>query len=335
MSNLILHVGHPKTGTSYLQSLIALNEQTLKKHNIYYPFYESYFLAKKGKPTSGNGEIFKKFDFKSKYDQTILFSSEDLFRILEWKHFYEIAENYSQNLKIILYTRNLFDYTFSSWGQKVKRAGEIRDLNAYLLDVFSEAEPNIKIRPYENILKWLDISKKYGFKIIIRNYSNNRENLDKIFFQDILNINKIDFNLVQPQIKNINRSLTIAEYNLQRVFNSIDGKISSIYISDELIYRLPNIKIQSLKCSEEAYNVVVEKSFSTIEKINNYLNISDKIKIEKPDEVVSNANQGDFQGLSLNQIEVIAAGLKKRDSFKFKTKLYLSLIFQRFKSIIK
>lgn len=335
MSKLILHVGHPKTATSYLQSLIALNEQTLKKHNIYYPFHNSFFLAKKGMPTSGNGEIFKKFNFKQKYDQTILFSSEDLFRILEWEDFYQIAEKYSQNLKIILYTRNLFDFTFSSWGQKVKRAGEIRDLNTYLVDVFSETLPNIKIRPYENILKWLEISKKYGFKIIIRNYSENRENLDKIFFQDLLNINKIDFNLVQPEIKNINRSLTIAEYNLQRVFNSIDGRISSLYISDELINKLPNMKIQSLKCSKQAYDAVVEKSFSTIDNINNYLNISDKIKIEQPDEVVSSTNGNDFKGLSSNQIEVITAGIKKRDSFKFKTKLYLSPIFQRFKSIIK
>mgnify|MGYP001093663469 CR=1 FL=1 len=335
MNNLILHVGHPKTGTSYLQSLIVLNEQTFKKLGIYYPLDESSSMAKKGFPTSGNGEIFKKFNFNKNYDQNILFSSENLFRILEWDGFNQIARKYSNNLKVILYTRNLFDYTFSSWGQKVKRAGEVRDLDRYLLDVFSETIPNIKIRPYENILKWLDISEKYGFKIVIRNYSNHRKNLNEIFLKDVLNIDEVNIQLVQPEIKNINRSLTLTEYDLQRIFNNLDGRISSVYISDQLITQLPNIKIQNLKCSQEAYNAVVQKSHSVINNINSRIQISEIIKIEKPEEIVVKDDQIDLKGLSLNQIEVITSGLKKKMSFRYKLKRYISPITRRLKSFYK
>ena len=54
MEEIILHIGHGKTGTSYLQSCLALNRQKLLDIGIDYPEDRSFKSAKKGEITSGN-----------------------------------------------------------------------------------------------------------------------------------------------------------------------------------------------------------------------------------------------------------------------------------------
>jgi hypothetical protein len=55
---LYLHCGYHKTGSSYLQSVLAANCDYLQKHGIFYPVHGSDDRASRGEPTAGNGHEF-------------------------------------------------------------------------------------------------------------------------------------------------------------------------------------------------------------------------------------------------------------------------------------
>ena len=53
---LILHIGHKKTGSSFIQSVLERNSSLLEKHGYYYPSCSDNFQnAFQGKISSGNG----------------------------------------------------------------------------------------------------------------------------------------------------------------------------------------------------------------------------------------------------------------------------------------
>ena len=85
MEEIILHIGHGKTGTSYLQSCLALNRQKLLDIGIDYPEDRSFTSAKKGEITSGNpAQFFNNYlNIESITDkETILFSNEGFYETL-------------------------------------------------------------------------------------------------------------------------------------------------------------------------------------------------------------------------------------------------------------
>ena len=57
MKKLIVHVGHGKTGSSFLQSIFALNSDRMAQLGILYPEHISNAMARRGHITSGNGNI--------------------------------------------------------------------------------------------------------------------------------------------------------------------------------------------------------------------------------------------------------------------------------------
>lgn len=61
MSVLYLHVGHGKTGSSYLQSALALSQDALRDNGIFYSLNEVGRRAAQGKITSGNGNLLDGF----------------------------------------------------------------------------------------------------------------------------------------------------------------------------------------------------------------------------------------------------------------------------------
>jgi hypothetical protein len=55
---LYLHCGYHKTGSSYLQSVLAANRDYLQSHGVCYPTHDSDNRAARGEPTAGNGHDF-------------------------------------------------------------------------------------------------------------------------------------------------------------------------------------------------------------------------------------------------------------------------------------
>ena len=305
LKEIILHVGHGKTGSSYLQSTLAINRKNLLEVGIDYPEHVSFIFAKKGDITSGNSEIFINNYLNLEaitQKQYLLFSGEDLFRKLIYSDWFKtFAKKYSKKLKVIIYTRNLFSYSFSRWGQAVKRSKEILDLDSYFQNASYESA-------YKILLEWIQLERELNFKLLIRNYSNHKDNLIDTFFKDAFDITqrKIKLNLIDQ--KQVNRSLTFSEYEIQRVLNYL--KLDCRPVSDFLINELPNIKSMELKCSKKTYEIIKLQNIDFIKKINKKLESDELIIIESQNKIVYN-NENEFRPLSINQIKIIASFLEK------------------------
>lgn len=298
---LILHVGHGKTGSSYLQSCLAFNRDKLLNFDIDYPLHKSITKATAGNISSGNGKNFLEIipDLETA-SGTILFSNEGLFGSLlkrQKTQFIDLLNSETCILEVVIYTRNLFEYAFSVWGQQVKRNRCVIDLDAFLL------QSEIRRTTLFLILEWIELSKKYDFQLTIKNYSNHKTNLVNDFFSSI--IRDDDFLLDAPPVEIVNRSLTIPEINFQRVLNNTMLELPPL--SDALVDKLPGLKLSSLKCSREAYDFVVGENYKTIERINKYLDRREVIEIESPEKVVSEGDSTDDFSLNSDQVEIISS----------------------------
>lgn len=58
LPTLNLHCGYHKTGSSYLQSILAANRAFLQAHGVFYPAHASDHRAARGQATAGNGQEF-------------------------------------------------------------------------------------------------------------------------------------------------------------------------------------------------------------------------------------------------------------------------------------
>ena len=309
MQEIILHIGHGKTGTSYLQSCLALNRQKLLDIGIDYPEDLSFKNAKKGRITSGNPSQFFKnhLNIESLTDkEIILFSNEGFYETLnhlrsetKLKSFNHLKffKKYSNKLKVILYTRNLFSHFFSIWAQQVKRSSLVSGIDTFL-----------KNRPSSDcflISDWLNLQKKFGFKLIIKNYSYHKSNLLNVFLEDVAGEKAKNMNFTLPENRVVNRSLTFSEYEIQRICNFLN--MSEKPLSDFLVNQLPNIKPMEIRCSLESYNIVKDANIEIINRINNQINKNESIKIESPEEVVYKENQLQNPPLTEDQIKIIAS----------------------------
>ena len=298
---LILHIGHHKTGSSYLQSVFALNVPLFNQANIGYPYDKSFEWASKGYISSGNGLNLSIENIEAQQQNKLLFSSERLFKTLlnDDDLLTTLSANYQ--LKIILYTRDVVEYMISRWLQTIKRTGFIGDVDSFLM-----SQP---IGAHHRVIDWIDKAKSLGFDLIIKNYTKNRNRLVSIFFADAFNnaINPADLKL--PHIEQVNRGLTNFECELQRVFNAIDGNKSARYISDFLVNAFPNSTSHSVKISQQTYDVIVKENSMYINKINEYMSSDEQILFGDESDFV---RQNDYsEDLTNDMVIALAENIKK------------------------
>lgn len=303
MKKVVLHVGHGKTGTSYLQSCFAINREKLLEFDINYPIHGSDKSAISGEITSGNGmDFLKTLPGMEVTNESILFSNERLFHTLLVSDEFKVLLNSKDYLfEVMLYTRNLFELMFSVWQQQVKSTGFNQDLETYLMG-------NTKDPHHLKVLSWVELSKEYNFKLRIRNYSRHKNDIAPQFFADLLGVE--DFVLATPKAKRVNRSLTYPELNFQRVFNSL--AIKSPPISNLMVNRFPNIQASKIKCSRKVYDFIKDENVDLIASINKYLDSDEAVEIEPPEMVTFGEDEvlSDHL-LSNDQINVIAEYLFK------------------------
>lgn len=126
--NLILHIGSGKTGSSALQTFLALNSNLLSSYDIYYPEHSSFLNAKKGFISSGNISISKNKSRWEKYIDkkavdisynSLLFSSEALLKAILSDPNKILYLNKKYTLTLVMYIRNPLDHLFSSFGSSI------------------------------------------------------------------------------------------------------------------------------------------------------------------------------------------------------------------------
>ena len=283
MKKLIVHIGHGKTGSSFLQSSFALNREKLKQLGILYPEHKSDDRAKQGAITSGNGELlFKKNDFDNTYPST-LFSDERLFRELVNKKESIASLSKRFNLEIVIYLRDVIEHRVSQWHQFIKHHGGYKDLNTFLL---TKEYDVLNI-----VLKWIKLSDEIGFKLSLRNYSKCKDVLLQDFFSEVLMLPDSIDNLILPSSK-VNRSLTHTELDIQRVFNLVYGKESSRYISDFVCNNFPNLEPWKPSLTEDIYEKTFRKNIQSLDAINLVLDESMHLEIGRKEIWVNGETEG-------------------------------------------
>ena len=328
MKQLIIHIGHAKTGTSYIQSLLAKNHSSLKKIGYEYPIHKHSSNLEKGLISSGNGEILLNSNFVLENDT--IFSSELLFYSLSNEETLENKVlNHNSKLTIILYTRNVFEMICSLWGQLVKRNGFTEDINTFMLNLdkgLNKSDNKSDAKSYyDNVLFWIKASKRYKFKLILRNYSDHKKDLIEDFltciFNDKMKLIKKNFDFKLPYY-NVNRSLTESEYFLQQEFNKY-LKNSSNFISDILVEKLPNVISEIPYINLLAYNTVNNDFKELVDKINKQIGSNKFLKIESYRYLksISNKKQLDTLTFTSKQMEVLVKSI----SAELNIKLYDSL----------
>ena len=278
MKKLIVHVGHGKTGSSFLQSVFTLNSDRMAQLGIFYPGHDLHSQARRGFISAGNGAMLLEKDRFDTALPTILFSSELLYRELVQKQEYVAKLSKLYDLEIIIYLRDVIDHRVSQWGQYVKRGGGYKDLNTYLLteeyDVLDLA------------LKWIELSNEIDFTLTLKNYTKCKNNLAQDFFNDVLKAPSLAENLILPG-NIVNRSLSHCELEIQRVFNAAFGNSSSRYVSDFLCNNFPDVKAWTPTLNEHIYEKIFAENTASLDAINSVLDDTMHVEIGRKEKWVN------------------------------------------------
>ena len=252
---LYLHIGAPKTGTSFIQACLAKNIDHLDSNGIGYPQVgDDFSMGEKGLISSGNGGLLasylvpskRKSSFSEKrflaefsdlfksHDKVLLSSevfsgatSDNLTKFHSYLAKNEIA------VEVLFYVRSYLDFALSIWMQKIKRKGYTGGWENYIESATTRP-------PFLNVLKkFEDFCSGESDKLHVVNYDAVKKDLISSFCSE-LSIEKLPF--VFPGT--INRSLSEEEiafllyFNSQIPSDSTDKKRGSLsrIVSDNLNY---------------------------------------------------------------------------------------------------
>lgn len=204
IKKLYVHAGRSKTGTSYLQTILANNAEFLNKNNLHYPDLGSAIdMASKGLPTAGNaiylaslltehGSLPNNVSEKQVEDDLItackgndsehVVISSELFEHLKkpgLQKLQNLAEEVERELCFIQYIRNPVDALESVYAQGVKRHGLTLSPHDYVLNL------NMWAINYHNFLNSL---KDLKIKFVARIYDKslfNENRLEVDFFHSL------------------------------------------------------------------------------------------------------------------------------------------------------
>ncbi|MGB0928309.1 MAG: hypothetical protein ACPGVA_13930 [Pikeienuella sp.] len=271
MRTLFLHIGHGKTGTSYLQSCFVLSRQTLARTGILYPMGRQDRQAARGATSSGNGTPLAKtlgaqpqnigriLRPLRRSQRNILFSSEFLFhhmtKDISAEDLLRFADKANcERISVFLLIRDPLDHMRSAYLQNVQRSGLSEHIDGMARRF------NMPIRVY-NLLTAFDHPR---IDITVRNYSRIKEQLTAET-EDWLGLSP--GTLKHPHQSRVNRSLTAAEMEIQRVFNKEFGPSGRLF-ADKVIDALPELKPDYPIMGETARQITHDRCANAMRQIN-------------------------------------------------------------------
>lgn len=263
MSTLYLHVGHGKTGSSFIQSSLALSQDVLLEHGVDYPESNSAARAKQGRITSGNGALLRSVVEKKIVTKTdkVLLSSEVLFHDMVEGKLDDVlrkldAAGYT-SVKILLFTRDLVEHAASSYQQMIKRGGSTVSIET----MFS------RYKQPELVANFIDrCHAQPNISVKICNYSNCKKSI----LQEVETWLSLPHEtLMTPEIEKVNRSMTRSELRLQKGVNSVLGQ-SGRLVSDPLCDRLPDINSEMSLPDEDAQQAMLNRLKRVSDHVNKY-----------------------------------------------------------------
>lgn len=303
---LIIHIGMPKTGSSYLQSIAAKNRDELSNMGIIYPHGRNDYAALAGNISSGNGDVLK--ILSPKKDTTNLLSNELFFLDFE-KTIAHIKNAIKSGIpvRLVMLTRDLLPLLCSMWQQTIKRGG----LHNVDIDHYLEAHARTWLAM---ILRWIHWCSANNVPLKTLNYSKVKNELAQNFFKECVglkNIGSLQFYDEQP----VNRSLTRSEIVLQQIANEYFGKASSAQVSDVLVNQCPTVKADIIRPSTEVALRVHDYTRPLLNRINHYLPRTQQLAFDGENVMQLGRELSPDEPLifSRSQLTALLSGLQKHD----------------------
>lgn len=305
---LFLHIGHGKTGSSFLQSCFALSRSAMGEAGVAYPMPPEADRAERGGITSGNG-AFLRSGVKSGVGAWLaatrlsrtrgnaLVSNEDLFWALSGPgaktRLAAIARRAGfTRVEILLFIRDPFDHLPSFHQQRVKRGGFAGGI---------DQSARVYRHPLD-VARFLELYEDQApFSVTLRNYSRRRAALRRVVENWI---GLPHGALLMPEARVVNRGLSQGELELQRRLNRRLGRKGSM-LADRLCEALPQVRAAHPHPSAEASAAMALRLRSAVDAVNGRLSRKDSYRLAPP----TPARGGDKQArytFTAQQLEVIA-----------------------------
>jgi hypothetical protein len=280
---IFLHIGHGKTGTSSIQSILANATADLEAANVLYPFAPGFEDAKKGFISSGNissqniddgwldycvaQALQEQPDYKA-----YIFSSEFIFWHMD--QFFLKFENYKEycDFEIILTVRDPFDMFSSTYQQWVKRHGAVMSFMDFLV------QQNFRECHATQALAILERLEELHDKVNVLNYTAVGRNIGS----RVLGVMNVDDLAACHIAKNeiVNRSLDAAEFQLMLLINSVYGAEAGGKVSDALVNGLPSLPAMNFNFSNQSVARIKRNMQPFVDKINRRLPEGEKLSLQ-------------------------------------------------------
>ena len=282
-TKLFLHIGHGKTGTSAIQSALAIASDDLAKRGINYPIQQSLRdRASRLEITSGNWEPIPEVSLtdqlleiaKSNHNNsTVVLSSESLFWLIP-----ELIQKKSTweahiDLHIILAVREIEEMLSSEYQQRVKRHGDAMPLEQFLRARHFVSSHHAKAAEVIESMTQSHITNT------IINYSEHKRDISKLIFKLIGAEDLYPSSQMTGAI--INRSMSRKELEILITINALYYSRFpwiSTRISDALIKNQPKLEAQQCKIAKQQLQKVYEKNDPYLRTINAFLDSKEQLK---------------------------------------------------------
>ncbi|MEX2520646.1 MAG: hypothetical protein WD969_15085 [Paracoccaceae bacterium] len=311
MRTLHIHIGHGKTGSSYLQSCFALSRDAMAAAGREYPRPSTAAAAAKGDISSGNGRMLinamnnrlARWLLATRLragSGDVVFSSEFLFFVLSRKGAPEKLRRFAQaagfqRISMLLFIRDPFDHLPSVYQQRVKRGGFTGAIDALTRGYDIPTRCAWLIRAFKGMAE---------VKLTVRNYSRVRGDLTGAV-EEWAGLSAGA--LARPDSGVVNRSLSAAELTVQRVFNARLGRCGPI-VADQFCNLLPDIKADFTAPSKPAGRRMIKRLRADIDFVNAHIDEADRYSLLRKE---AEPGFGEAQTVTLTraQIEAVAAGV--------------------------
>jgi hypothetical protein len=204
---------------------------------------------------------------------------------------------------ILLITRDLHEHSWSAYNQKIKRGGITQDYLGYLERAYG--------RHLDYLVWWIEVCKELKIDLKLWNYSRRKSTIVRDFLTEFLFIEDLSPFNFKYDIERVNRSLTLGELEIQRIFNSYQDSPGSEFLSDRWVNLLPELQAAPAPWSSEISDVLHSRFQSRIEEINLLIPECEKILMRNPKlQELEAQDPKDIMIFTRNQIEIIIDGIQ-------------------------
>jgi len=285
-TRIVLHAGHGKTGTSAIQSALAISTDALLKNGIQYPIdpnerqraarFEITSGNWKHNPTTSLSQQCLQLAASNSAGHTIVLSSESLF----W-HLTDFANQKDQwddavEVQVILAVRELEEMLSSEYQQRVKRHGESKPFEQFL------RRRNFISSHHKKAAEVLERLSQQQIPVTLINYSRHKKTISERVF-DAIECGEL---YPHDQMGNlvINRSLSQKELQMLMMINALyydQFPWISARLSDALAKNLPNTETQRSRISPQSLEKLYEKNDEYLQIINSHLNPEEPLTVAR------------------------------------------------------